>query len=103
MVDCTQPTGALYCNGSYVDHGGALKDCINAIEADLPNVTVDVSATASGTSSCMGSSCQASGEASASASCAFSPIGAARSHGAYGAFAVLAALGAVCARRRKSR
>jgi hypothetical protein len=101
-ADCKAPSGALFCDGSYVDHNGAVKDCIDAIENALPTVTVDTSAT--GNASCDDAgTCQATGDASASASCAFSPIGSARGANVAGGFALFAALGAVCFRRRKSR
>jgi hypothetical protein len=96
-ADCKKPDGALFCNGVYIDHAGTVNDCIDAIEAELPTVTVDVSA--QGTASCSGNSCVAEG--SASANCAFAPSGSA--HEVAGAFAVFAVLGAVCMRRRKAR
>ena len=97
-----KPEGALYCNGQYVDHGGHLQECIDAIQAALPTVTIDVSASSSGSVMCNGSSCHAEGEAEASASCAFSPKSAAGAN-AYGALTALAALGAACFRRRRAR
>jgi hypothetical protein len=100
-ADCGDPSGALFCDGNYVDHGGNLQSCIDAIKAALPSVTVDISATSSGDSSCSGSSCQASGQAEASASCAFTPSRP-RNSVTYGAFALVAALGAVCIRRRRA-
>jgi hypothetical protein len=97
-AECMKPEGALYCDGQYVDRGGNAQACIDAIKAALPTVKVDLSAT--GESSCSGSSCEANGQASASASCAYAPSPGRR--GAYGAFAVLAALGAACFRRRRA-
>ncbi|HEY1532693.1 MAG TPA: hypothetical protein VGF76_01700, partial [Polyangiaceae bacterium] len=101
-ADCQDPKGALFCDGQYVDHNGSVDQCIAAIRALLPTVTIDVSAQSSGSSSCdpNTSTCMANGEASASASCAFSPRHAGEG-GLAGAFALFAALGAVCLRRRK--
>jgi hypothetical protein len=102
-ADCADPKGALFCDGQYVDHNGTVDECIDAIKALLPTVNIDVSAQSSGSSSCdtTTSTCMASGQASASASCAFSPRGPTGNDLA-GAFALFAALGAVCMRRRKS-
>jgi hypothetical protein len=103
-VDCEDPKGALFCDGQYVDHNGTVDECIAAIKALLPTVHIDVSAQSSGSSNCDSttSTCTAMGQASGSASCAFSPR---RVNGTdlTGAFALFAALGAVCMRRRKSR
>jgi len=98
--DCSNPRGALFCDGEYVDANGKVDECIAALKAALPTITVDASA--QGESSCTGSSCQASGQAQASANCAFSPrkVGA---QDALGALGVLAALAAVGTRRRKPR
>ncbi len=68
---CSKPEGALFCNGDYIDHGGALKDCIDAIQAALPTVTVTGSA--QGSSNCANGTCTAEGSANASANCAFAP------------------------------
>ena len=101
-TDCKDPKGALFCDGQYVDHNGTVDECISAIKALLPTVTIDVSAQSSGSSNCdtTTSTCTANGQASASASCAFSPHHAGTGGNAY-AFALFAALGAVCLRRRK--
>jgi hypothetical protein len=98
-ADCQKPEGALFCDGQYIDHNGSVQQCIDAIKAALPSVTIDVSAQSSGSCDSTTSSCM--GEASASASCAFSPRRAGGG-GLAGAFALFAALGAVCMRRRKS-
>jgi MYXO-CTERM domain-containing protein len=63
-AQCTQPDGALFCNGSYVDTGNNLQNCIDALKAEL-NIT------ATGSASCSGNQCQAEGQASAS--CAMTP------------------------------
>ncbi len=100
-VDCRDPSGALFCDGDYVDHNGALADCIAAIKRELPTVYVDASA--QGTSNCSGNTCSAEGSASVSTHCAVSPQGVGAGRNLAGAFAVAAALGAACLRRRKGR
>jgi hypothetical protein len=98
-ADCQKPEGALFCDGQYIDHNGTVQQCIDAIKAALPSVTIDVSAQSSGSCDSTTSTCM--GQASASASCAFSPHGV-NGNDLTGAFALFAALGAVCMRRRKS-
>ncbi len=100
-ADCTDPQGALFCNGQYIDHAGTVNQCIQDLKAALPTITIDVSAQAEGSSSCSGNSCEASGSAEASAHCAFSPSN--PGHDAAGAFGLLAVLGAVGIRRRRTR
>lgn len=101
-VDCRDPSGALFCDGEYIDHNGALKDCIAAIRAELPTVYVDASA--QGSSGCSdNNTCSAEGSANVSTHCALSSRGVGADHELTGAFAVLAALGAACVRRRKAR
>ncbi len=34
-AECRAPEGALFCDGQYVDHGGNLRECIDALEASL--------------------------------------------------------------------
>ncbi|MES1176303.1 MAG: hypothetical protein ABUL62_18415 [Myxococcales bacterium] len=96
-ADCTKPEGALFCDGEYIDHTGTLQDCIDAIKATIPSVTIDVSA--QGSASCSGNRCVAEG--SASANCAFAPSG--PEHEVAGVFATFVALGAICLRRRRAR
>lgn len=97
-ADCSDPKGALFCNGEYIDHNNSVDECIEAIKAALPAVTVDASAR--GSSSCSGSTCRADGEAAASVNCAFSPRS---TTNGVGALALFAALGAFSMRRRKPR
>ena len=85
--------GGLFCDGQYVDDGGHLQSCIDAIEAALPTITVDSSATGS----CSGNSCQ--GEAKASASCALARLG--EKKGMTGSLLILAAAGLVVGVRRR--
>lgn len=66
-VQCQNPDGALFCDGQYVDAGGNLQECINALEAAL-SITVDVSAR--GSAACEGNTCAAEGEVSAGCSAA---------------------------------
>jgi hypothetical protein len=88
--------GGLFCDGQFVDDGGYLQDCINAIEQELPTITVDASATGS----CSGNSCQ--GEAKASASCALARLG--ENKGLTGSLIMLAAAGLIVGvRRRRSQ
>jgi hypothetical protein len=63
---CSDPNGALFCDGNYVDTGNNLQNCIDALNAIL-----NVKVTASASGNCSGSTCQ--GQANASASCAASP------------------------------
>ncbi len=67
-VECEAVGGVLECDGQYVDHGGKLEECIDALKA-----VVEVKGSASGSASCQGASCKAEGEAEASASCAMVP------------------------------
>jgi hypothetical protein len=53
--------GALFCDGQYVDHGGNLQSCIDALRDQL---NIEVSGSAS--SSCDGGSCEAQAEGSIS-------------------------------------
>ena len=64
---CEEPDGALFCDGQYVDHGGNLDACIDALWNALD---IEVDASARGSSMCTDGMCTAEGEAEASASCA---------------------------------
>jgi len=93
-VQCDKPEGALYCDGSYVDAGNNLEQCINALEAFLTS-KVDVSAR--GSAECSGNECEAEGEASAS--CSTSGPG-----GGFGSMALLGGgLGLAALVRRRAR
>ena len=100
QADCSNPKGALFCNGQYVDHNGTVDDCVNAIENLFPTITITASGSSSG--DCSNNTCSGQAEGSASANCAFSPRSASGSDLA-GGFALFAAVGAVCMRRRRQR
>ena len=96
MTQCSKPEGALFCDGNYVDTGNNLQKCVDALNAYL---NIKVEASASGSSSCDGGSCEASGTAQAkisgcSASPASTPVGG-------GALLAGIGLAAFAARRRK--
>lgn len=89
-VDCDAEQGALFCDGQYVDHGGNLKECVDALRAAL---NIHVEGYAEG--ECSGNQCH--GEAGGSISCAMDPD--ASRYGWMGAFGLMIALG-VAGRRR---
>lgn len=93
QAECSKPEGALFCDGQYVDHGGNLQECINALKAEL-NITVKGSASAE----CSGNSCSA--EASGSASCAMRQSDPGGNAG-LGVLALAGLAGLVAARRRR--
>ena len=68
VVQCEKPTGAVVCDGQFVDQGNNAEECLNALQA---LVDVDASARGSASSECSGGQCtaQAEGEAEATASC----------------------------------
>lgn len=91
-AQCTQPSGALFCDGQYVDTGNNLQNCVDALNAYL-HVKVE----ASGTASCDGGECNAEG--SAKATCAAAPGDSPVTAGAL--LAGLGAIGLSMARRRR--
>lgn len=94
-AQCTEPDGALFCDGQYIDARDQLRECLNYLEGILK---IDVEGYASADAECRGNTCSA--EAEAGISCAASPVGA--STGSWGAFAgVAAGLGLLVARRRR--
>ena len=97
MTHCTEPDGALFCDGQYVDHGGNLDACMDALRDTFD---IEVDASARGSAMCSGSSCTAEGEAEVSCAVGWqrpSRGGAA----AGGLFAMLGLI--VLGRRRKSQ
>ncbi|MFP6684135.1 MAG: hypothetical protein VB934_05450 [Polyangiaceae bacterium] len=65
-LECSKPEGALFCDGQYIDHGGNLDACVNALR-DLLDIEVSGYASAS----CDNGECSA--EAGGSVSCATVP------------------------------
>lgn len=91
---CTEPSGALFCDGQYVDTGNNLQNCVDALNAYLK-----VKVTASGSAECVGNSCEAEGKATAT--CGSTP-GDASNNGLW-MFGALGVVGAVAARRRLAK
>lgn len=97
QADCeTTGGGGLFCSGQYVDVGGDLKSCVDAIEAAL---NIHVSGYANGSASCSGNTCQA--EANAGVSCALDRLG--KRKGVTGSAMILAAAGLTVGVRRRRR
>lgn len=94
-ADCMSEQGALFCDGNYVDTGNNLEMCIDALKSRLD---VQVEGYADG--ECVGNTC--TGEVGGSGSCSALPGGAPRSAGGLG-LSLLAGLGLVFARRRRSK
>lgn len=92
-VQCEKPDGALFCDGNYVDTGGNLANCINALNAVL-KLRVDVS----GSASCANGQCEAEGTASIGACSTGAPSS--KPLGAAGAVLGLGALAFLARRRR---
>ncbi|MGE0320948.1 MAG: hypothetical protein AB7K71_24570 [Polyangiaceae bacterium] len=96
VAQCKQPSGALVCDGQFVDNNGNFEDCLAALKAEL-NITYG----ARGSASCSGGSCTAEGSAEASASCAMQP-GTTTGNTGLGLLA-LGAMGALVVARRRRR
>jgi len=96
-VACTQPRGAIFCDGQFIDAGNNAQSCITAL-TDVIKATVNLDATASGSASCSNGSCEAQGEAKASASCAMAPAYSDR--GSWFGFGLLGVVTAGLVRRR---
>jgi len=93
QVECQSPEGALFCDGQYVDHGGNLQECINALNSFL-----DVEVSGSFDAGCEGGTCSA--EAEGSISCAIAD-GPAPSDGLpWFAAVALGIVASLCRRRR---
>jgi modification target Cys-rich repeat protein len=90
---CSEPSGALFCDGQYVDTGNNLQNCVDALNAYLK-----VKVEASGSAGCDGGTCSAEGKASAT--CGAAPIDSS-ADGAVFAFGALGLVGAVAASRRR--
>lgn len=101
-VECQSQEGALFCDGEYVDHGGNLESCIDALRAALD---IEVDAHSSGEASCTdGEGCMARGEAAAmlSSKCSTATPGAARGGWASAGLGIWL-LGSVLGWRRRTR
>jgi MYXO-CTERM domain-containing protein len=55
-VDCNTEEGALFCDGSYIDHGNNLAECRAALRAIF-----EIEVRSGGEASCSGNECEASG------------------------------------------
>jgi hypothetical protein len=92
---CTQPSGALFCDGQYVDTGNNLQNCIDALNAYLK-----VKVEASGSAECKGNECTAEGKASAQ--CGATPTDAEQPGGLW-LLAAASAVGLVAVRRHRKK
>jgi MYXO-CTERM domain-containing protein len=57
-VACESEEGAIFCDGSYIDHDGNLEECVSSIEAWI-RARVEINY--GGEASCSGNECEASG------------------------------------------
>ncbi len=71
-VACSEPRGAIFCDGQFIDAGGNAQSCITAL-TDTIKAAIKMDATASGSAACENGTCEVEGEAKASASCAMTP------------------------------
>jgi MYXO-CTERM domain-containing protein len=92
---CTSEEGALFCDDNYVDHGGNLQSCIDALRAEL-----QIEVSASGSAECVGNECTAEGEASCNCSTP-GAAGGATSGALVGILGLGLVAGAVRRRRRR--
>ena len=95
-TQCNQAEGAVFCDGNYVDVGGNLVECVNALNAIL---TSKIQLSASGSGSCQGNQCTGTG--TAKASCAATPAPA--PSGPLAAFGALFGLAVAAGIRRAKR
>jgi MYXO-CTERM domain-containing protein len=99
-TQCDQTDGALFCDGNYVDVGGNLNACVDALNA-LLNTKITITASATGSASCSGNECEAQGTGAAKATCSASPSPA--SGGTWGLLGGMLAITVAAARRRSKR
>jgi hypothetical protein len=92
-VQCKDPDGAIFCDGQYVDSGGNLAKC-----ADALNAILNLKFEASGSAECSNGQCTAEGSASASA-CSTTSEGQGHTPPVAPGVIVLGAIGAAIARR----
>jgi MYXO-CTERM domain-containing protein len=95
MTQCNGATGAIFCNGNYVN-ASDVDQCIAALNGVL---SVQISAT--GSSSCGDDDCNAQGSVTTKTSCSASPGGQAGGEALFAFGAVFAAI-AVARRRARS-
>jgi MYXO-CTERM domain-containing protein len=96
-LECQKPEGALFCDGQFIDHGGNLDECVNALR-DL----LDIEVTMSGSASCEDGVCKAEG--AIGCSCTTGPGAPGPAAGWLATLAGLAAgVGMATRRRRGSR
>lgn len=101
-AQCAKPTGGIFCNGQFVN-ATDVQQCVTYLASKL-KIDVDVSATASATSSCGPDGCNADGNAAVKASgCAAAPGSNNGVVGALGLVGVLGLVGAIRARLRSRR
>jgi hypothetical protein len=95
---CKAKEGVLFCNDQYIDHGGQLQECIDALKAAIAaHVTVETS----GESMCDNGTCTASGRAKVKSDCAVLEPGAATRAEWHWLSGVALALGVLVNRRRR--
>lgn len=94
-VQCQDPKGAIFCDGQYVDSGGNLEKC-----ADALNAILNLKFEASGSAECSGNQCNAEGSASVSA-CSTTSGGQDHTPPVAPGVIVLGAIGAAIARRSR--
>jgi MYXO-CTERM domain-containing protein len=99
-TQCSQPQGALFCDGSYVDVGSNLTDCVDALNAIVTN-KITLSVTASGSTTCSGDTCTSTGTTTTKATCSASSAPA--PGGPLAAFGAVFAMALAAARRRSKR
>jgi len=92
MTQCEDPSGALFCDGQYVNVRSSVQQCIDELQAQL-DLNVDVTAT--GTAGCDGGTCVAEGTVSVGG-CSVSP-GASDASGVW----ALLAFGLLAIRRKR--
>jgi hypothetical protein len=97
MTQC-QGTGAIVCNGQYVNTAD-VEQCVAALNGVLV-AQVSITASATGSSECEGSTCSGQESAKAKLSCALAPGGS--SKGPFWAFCA-GALGLIVSGRRRAR
>jgi MYXO-CTERM domain-containing protein len=95
-ADCRGGGGTMACNGNYVDHGNNLEQCVNALNALVAELDIEVSGYAN--AQCSGNTCEA--EAGASCECGLSKN---QSAGGSALLWALGGLGALTMFRRNRR